>query len=172
MSCTKLTPAEARKAIADGARLVDIRGADEYAREHIPGAINLPLDRVEELDPGEAPVVFHCRSGMRTELHSARLDTATGTAPAFILEGGLDGWRGAGQATHVDRKQPLEIMRQVQITAGALILLGVLLGFVWTPALFGLSAFVGGGLIVAGATGWCGMAQLLRVLPWNRQAGA
>jgi rhodanese-related sulfurtransferase len=83
------------------------------------------------------------------------------------MEGGLDAWRKAGLECTVDRKQPLEIMRQVQIAAGLLILLGVLLGFAVDPLWFGLAAFVGAGLTVAGVTGWCGMARLLAVMPWN-----
>ncbi|MDG6745875.1 DUF2892 domain-containing protein [Staphylococcus aureus] len=35
-----------------------------------------------------------------------------------------------------------------------------------------MSAFVGAGLMFAGVTGWCGMANLLRVMPWNRRATA
>jgi len=61
-------------------------------------------------------------------------------------------------------------MRQVQLAAGALVLLGVLLGFLVAPAFFGISAFVGSGLMMAGATGWCGMARLLAHIPWNRRA--
>lgn len=38
MTIATLTPAEARAQIARGARLIDIRDADEYAREHIPDA--------------------------------------------------------------------------------------------------------------------------------------
>ena len=30
----------------------------------------------------------------------------------------------------------------------------------------------GVGLMFAGVTGWCGMANLLRMMPWNRRAGA
>ncbi|PZP63873.1 MAG: hypothetical protein DI604_27565, partial [Delftia acidovorans] len=32
------------------------------------------------------------------------------------------------------------------------------------------SAFVGCGLIVAGATGFCGLARMLMKAPWNRRA--
>ena len=35
MTIATLTPAEAQAQIAQGARLIDIRDADEYAREHI-----------------------------------------------------------------------------------------------------------------------------------------
>ena len=43
MTIATLTPAEARAQIAQGARLIDIRDADEYAREHIPDAELVPL---------------------------------------------------------------------------------------------------------------------------------
>jgi hypothetical protein len=59
-------------------------------------------------------------------------------------------------------------MRQVQIAAGSLVVLGQLLAWLVTPAFGLLSAFVGAGLIVAGVTGYCGMANLLGRLPYNR----
>ncbi|MGE3332403.1 MAG: rhodanese family protein [Rhodospirillaceae bacterium] len=169
MTLPLLSSHEARAAIAAGARLVDIRGADEFARERIPGAHNLPLDRIGDLTCDGRAVVFHCRSGRRTLDNAARLAAAAGGAQAYILNGGIDGWRGAGNATITDRSQPLEIMRQVQITAGAMVVVGVLLGLFVAPVFVGLSAFVGAGLMFAGITGWCGMATLLRIMPWNRR---
>lgn len=169
MTIQTLSSADARSAIDGGARLVDIRDADEHARERIPGAINLPLARVADLPRDGSPIIFHCRSGVRTAANSAQLADAAGDVPIYILEGGIDAWRSAGHATVADRSQPLEIMRQVQVTAGALVLAGVLLGLFVAPGFVGLSAFVGVGLIFAGATGWCGMASLLRLMPWNRR---
>ena len=49
----------------------------------------------------------------------------------------------------------------------ALVLIGVLLGRLVHPAFYGLSAFVGGGLLFAGVTDWCGMGMLLAKMPWN-----
>ncbi|HKY80837.1 MAG TPA: rhodanese-like domain-containing protein [Sphingobium sp.] len=170
MPITTITPHDADKAMVKGATLVDIRGADEHAREHIAGAIHVPLDRLGALPNLPGPIIFHCKSGMRTKANEAALQAAAGFTPCHILEGGLDGWRAAGLPTHLDRKQPLEIMRQVQMAAGGLVLLGVLLGFLVAPAFFSLSAFVGAGLMMAGATGWCGMAKLLQLMPWNRRA--
>ncbi|AJP70892.1 rhodanese-like domain-containing protein [Sphingomonas hengshuiensis] len=172
MTLATLSPAEARSAVEAGAQLIDVRGADEHARERIPGALNLPLDRIGDLPCDGRPIVFHCRSGMRTAANAAQLAAAAAGVEAFILAGGIEAWRGAGQATIVDASQPLEIMRQVQITAGALVLAGVLLGLFVAPGFFGLAAFVGAGLMFAGITGWCGMATLLRVMPWNRRAAA
>ena len=162
-----LTPAEARQLVESGARLVDIRNPDEFARARVPGAENRPVDRLTRVH-GEAPVIFLCRSGMRTAANADRLAACCGEG--YLLEGGLEGWRQAGLPVEEDRKAPLEIMRQVQITAGSLVLIGVLLGFLVAPAWFGLSAFVGAGLVFAGTTGWCGMATLLALMPWNRRA--
>ena len=170
MAPETITPDRARSLVDQGARLIDIRDADEHAREHIPGAISLPLTAVGTLPRAAEPIVFHCRTGMRTDAHAARLQTAAGGAPCYILAGGIEGWRRAGLPTRIDTRQPLGIMRQVQIAAGGLILLGILLGFLVTPVLFGLSAFVGAGLVFAGLSGWCGMATLLRRMPWNRRA--
>ncbi len=55
---------------------------------------------------------------------------------------------------------------------GVATLIGVLLGWFVAPAWFGLSAFVGAGLMFAGISGWCGMATLLQAMPWNRRQRA
>lgn len=168
MTIAKLSAPEAQRLIAQGARLIDIRDADEYARTHIAAALNLPLARIGQLPPQDGPVIFHCRSGMRTQTNEALLAAASGNAPCYVLAGGLEGWRQAGLPVVTDRRQPLEIMRQVQLAAGGMVVLGVGLGFLLSPWFFGLAGFAGAGLMLAGATGWCGMANLLRLMPWNR----
>lgn len=168
MTLPVISPDEARRLVAGGARLIDIRSADEHARANIPGAENRPIAALGRIDDAQA-VVYHCRSGMRTAANAQRLAAAS-DCPAYLLDGGLDAWRAAGLPVAENRKAPLEIMRQVQITAGALVMLGVVLGLLFQPAFLGLSAFVGAGLMFAGTTGWCGMARLLAVMPWNRRA--
>ena len=74
------------------------------------------------------------------------------------------------QQTVVNRKMPISIQRQVQITAGMMVLIGVVLGFVVSPWFFLLSGFVGAGLTFAGVSGTCAMASLLALMPWNRRA--
>lgn len=150
--------------------LIDIREADEFAREHIGGAVSLPLSRLEAghvaLRSG-VPIAFTCRTGMRTGSNCDRLAAHVGE-PAFVLEGGLEGWKKAGLGTRIDRKAPLDIMRQVQMTAGFIVLVGAGLSATVNPAFIWLSAAIGAGLLFAGASGWCGMAKLLAVMPWNR----
>jgi rhodanese-related sulfurtransferase len=53
-----------RDMLASDAQLVEVLPAEDYAKEHLPGAINLPL---RELDAGTAgaldasrPVVVYC----------------------------------------------------------------------------------------------------------------
>lgn len=161
---------EARRLIEAGAVLVDIREPDEHAREHIAGAQSAPVSTL----PGRAletngaqQIIFHCRSGARTASNAARLSQAA-PCEAYLLEGGLEAWKKAGLPVRTDRSQPLEIMRQVQLAAGSLIVLGVVLGAFISPWFYLLSGFVGAGLVFAGATGHCGLALLLQRMPWNR----
>lgn len=168
MTLPRISPQDAARRIAEGAVLVDIRGADEHARCRIPGARNATPDALGRIE-GAPAVIYHCKSGMRTQANADRLAGAA-DCDAFLLDGGLDAWRAAGLPVEEDRSQPLEIMRQVQIAAGLLVLAGVLLGLTVAPGFFGLAAFVGAGLTFAGVSGWCGMARLLAVMPWNRQA--
>ena len=81
---------------------------------------------------------------------------------------GFNGWRDAGLAVNENAKAPISIMRQVQITAGSLVLLGLVLAVLINPWFAALSAFVGAGLTQAGITGTCAMASLLKHMPWNR----
>jgi len=170
-----ITPGEARRRLSDGkAVLIDIREADEFARRHVAGALSRPLSQWTGADLPAATgqdAIFTCKSGMRTGGACGRL-AASAPGAAYILEGGIDGWEKAGLPVEEDRAAPLEIMRQVQISAGLLILLGVMLGYAAAPAWFLLAGFAGAGLLFAGLTGFCGMARLLMRAPWNRRSRA
>lgn len=169
MSLASIGPAEAERLIQAGAILVDVREQDEHARERIPGARHAALSRLDHIDCGDAPaVIFHCKSGARTKAAAAKLASAV-PVRAYVLEGGLEAWKKLRLPVVEDRSQPLDMQRQVQIAAGALVLSGVALGMLVSPGFYGLSAFIGAGLMFAGISGWCGMAKLLAYMPWNRQ---
>ncbi len=175
MTLRTITPLEANRLIEQGAILVDIREADEHARERIPGAHHLALSKLDAADLAAVgkTIILHCRSGARTLSNSARLAAKVGEGcEAFIVEGGLDAWRRAGLPTVVDRARPIEMQRQVQIGAGSLAALGTVLGLTLSPWWFVLPLFVGCGLLCAGVTGHCGMARLLAYAPWNRAGPA
>jgi rhodanese-related sulfurtransferase len=105
-----------------------------------------------------------CRTGSRAAKACRRLSDAGLTV--FNIEGGLQAWESAGLPVVRGRKG-ISIERQVRIAAGALVLLGVLLGWFVSPYFLGISAFVGAGLIFAGVTDTCGMGMMLARMPWN-----
>ena len=61
---------EARKLVANGARLLDVRSPEEFGRGHLPGALNIPVleidRRLAEVGPPQTEVVVYCRSGHRS----------------------------------------------------------------------------------------------------------
>lgn len=160
--------------------LIDVREPDEHAAERIAGAALMPLSsfaagRVSER--AGAPVVLHCQGGVRSA-QAARALLESGWPGVRHLAGGLNAWKKAGLPTTSDareaggRRGPIAIMRQVQITAGSLVVMGVVLGAVVSPWWSVLAGGVGAGLVFAGATGTCAMASLLAVMPWNRALAA
>jgi phage shock protein E len=65
------TPGEdARRLVAAGATLVDVRTPAEFAQGHVEGALNVPLGQLEgrlsDLGERSHPVVLYCRSGNRS----------------------------------------------------------------------------------------------------------
>lgn len=55
---------QVRRLMEQGAQVVDVLPANEYAEDHLPGAINLPLRKIEAdasrvLDPSR-PVIVYC----------------------------------------------------------------------------------------------------------------
>ncbi|ESQ88198.1 hypothetical protein ABAC460_16180 [Asticcacaulis sp. AC460] len=149
--------------------MVDIRDADEHRRERIEGALNCPVSALDAVTIEGDIIVFHCKSGGRTQVHADRLAAKAGERNWLLLDGGLDNWKQSGLPVQKDARQPIELQRQVMIAAGLLVVAGVLLArFVAAPLIL-LSGLVGAGLVFAGVTGFCGMAKLLMLAPWNRR---
>jgi rhodanese-related sulfurtransferase len=149
-------------------RVIDVREPMEYASGHIAGSLNVPLARITEADLPSGPLVLVCHSGNRSSQALSRLLQNGHPHPLADLEGGIPAWQQAGQPVHKLKNAPLPLMRQVQIAAGSLVLLGVILSQALAPGWIWLSGFVGAGLVFAGVSGFCGMARLLAVMPWNR----
>lgn len=149
--------------------LIDVREPSEHAGEKIDGAQLMPLSRFNPADiPGDRAFVLYCQSGNRSAQAAQKL-FAAGFEQVSHLDGGLNAWKQAGHPTLVNKNAPISIMRQVQIVAGSLVLIGTLLGaFVNSGFLF-LSGFVGAGLLFAGVSNTCMMARLLARLPYNQR---
>lgn len=170
MPLTPIDPEGARRLLAGGALLIDIRSAAEYRREHIAAARRISPEELAGARTalaGAPAVIFHCLSGLRTTGCAATLAGGV-DCDAYVLAGGLAAWKKAGLPVVADAGAPLELQRQVQIAAGGMVLAGVLLGASVTPWFLLLAGFVGAGLVFAGVSGHCGLARLLMQMPWNR----
>lgn len=91
-------PQDAAEMMRKGAVIVDIREADEFGAEHIPGAVSCPLSAIAGAAPvarAAEPVVFHCKMGNRTMINADKL-APLAPGEAYILEGGIDAWKEAG----------------------------------------------------------------------------
>lgn len=171
MTISTIPPRELHSRIAQGAKpyLVDVRTPGEYRAVHVPGALLMPLDKLDPAALAKDQGVVHllCQTDVRAQRAAEQL-TAAGIA-CIVVEGGTKAWAAAGLP--VERGHGvISIERQVRIGAGSLVLLGVILSQTVHPWCIALSGFVGAGLIFAGITDWCGMGLLLAKAPWNQRA--
>ncbi|GHE03252.1 rhodanese-like domain-containing protein [Streptomyces alanosinicus] len=156
--------------------VIDVRTPGEYASGHLPGALNVPLDQIRRALPeirqaaGRGDVLVVCASGARSE-NACKL-LAEQDIPTATLVGGTTAWAVEGHDLHrpaaCETRAGWAMERQVRFTAGTVVLLGLLLGFLVHPAFQLLSAGIAGGLVFSALTDTCGMAVVLGKLPYNR----
>ncbi len=155
--------------------LVDVREPAEYRAENIADAKSIPLSKICNIDCNEIlpngenkKLVFHCLAGKRSQNACETFLNKNPNLEIYTLEGGINAWKACGLETCVGSKKVIPLDRQVQISAGLISSLGVILGFLVDKNFFFISGFVSLGLIFAGITGLCGMAKLLAKMPWNK----
>lgn len=78
--------------------VIDARDADQYAKEHIPGAVNIDwrqvLSRRGELPKGKM-ILLYCNSGTLSAQGAFALKLA-GVENVLILQGGFSQWKAEG----------------------------------------------------------------------------
>lgn len=84
----------------DEVTVVDVRAAEDFAVEHIPGAINLPKDRWHTLEGlrKDKPNVLYCYSQVCHLAATAAIEFAAKGFPVMELEGGWRWWKNDGFA--------------------------------------------------------------------------
>lgn len=73
----EISSEQAHSMVEAGATLVDVRTAEEYEEGHIDGAINVPVDEIDQrmsAIPSDEPVVVYCGSGRRAARARATLE--------------------------------------------------------------------------------------------------
>lgn len=98
---TPLSPETLLSSPPDDVLILDVRSAEEYARGHVPGALNIPHTevgaRLDELSGAQhRPVVVYCEKGGRAGQAEATL-LAAGFTDLHHLEGDMSAWRAAGR---------------------------------------------------------------------------
>ena len=154
--------------------IIDVREKEEFTSERIADSINLPLSELARQAPGVlknlegCSFLLMCRSGKRSGLAKQQLESLAPGSDLKLFEGGILEWKKQNKPTECAGKSVLPIMRQVQLVTGTLVFVGAVLSGLLNPVWIVLSGLVGFGLIIAGATGFCGMAQILSRMPWNK----
>jgi len=165
-------PKELNKLLSDEDKnevLIDVREPFEYRSAHIAMSENIPLGKVAEAADRlkhYGSVYVTCGTGMRSREACDKLLSMG--VNVVNLEGGLTAWQREGFSVIGSGKGRIPIIRQVMITAGTLVLLGVSLGFFYNEYWYGLAAFVGAGLLFAGISGYCFTSYILEKMPWNK----
>jgi len=157
--------------------VIDVRTVAEVNSEYLESCHNLPLQDIDTdsfksiLNKSKCksgkPVYLLCGTGMRATKALEQLSAAIDN-PLLVIEGGINALKQAGVTMKQGGGSVISLDRQVRIAAGLLVVSGVVLGSIINPLLYGLSAFVGVGLVFAGVTNTCGMAMILARMPWNR----
>lgn len=170
-------PGQAQQLLANSAALIDVRTPAEFETAHLPGAINIPLDRMDPhvdriVTAAPGTMVLACQSGGRSEQAAQKL-TRAGHRDVVVLNGGMTGWQSAGLP--VEHAEPgaekWAMERQVRLVAGSITLTSVLTSAAIPKAKWG-AAFIGGGLTFAALSNTCMMGNLLGKLPYNQGPGS
>lgn len=154
--------------------LIDVRAAITFDEGHVPFArwvefetLTPRIAREGASGAADEPVYVICQIGKRSQAACEKL-AAAGLTNVVNVEGGTNAWREAGLPVAAVKGR-IALARQVQMTAGSLVLVGSILGWLVHPAFVGLAAFIGAGLVFSGATDSCMMGMMLARMPWNRR---
>ncbi len=86
--------------------VLDVREPQEYARGHVPGAVNLPqaelASRLDEV-PRDRAVLTICQGGYRS-LRAAQFLKQVGVEDVASIRGGTEAWRTAGKHLVLGRR--------------------------------------------------------------------
>jgi sulfur-carrier protein adenylyltransferase/sulfurtransferase len=96
----------ARREIAAGVKLIDVRERNEWDESHIEVAEHVPqgelIERIDELAPDPAErLLLHCRTDNRSAKMAAEL-AELGYDNVGVIEGGIVAWERAGLPTRSD----------------------------------------------------------------------
>jgi rhodanese-related sulfurtransferase len=155
----------------DQAILIDVRQPAEHRSQKIESAKLIPLDEIckEKLpEIGNKKLVIHCQGGKRSLTACQKLLSENLGVEIYNLEGGINSWCSSGCNVEVKSNKFIPLDRQVQIAIGLLVVISVFLSFFVSINFLILTLIIGLGLIFAGLSGICMLANFIAKMPWNR----
>lgn len=173
MSISEISPKDVFDKISDGEhlQLVDIREDSERNTAKIDKSLHLPYsqfsNRAKTLDK-HRDIYLLCRSGKRAGVAAKELESL-GYQSVFVIKGGMDAWARNGLPIDGESLHVWSLERQVRFTAGLIILTGIALSYSINANWIFLSVVAAVGMVFSSLMNTCGLATILRMMPWNCQ---
>src|ERR1700739_4913540 len=104
----EIDPAEVKELLDEGVVVVDVRGSEETATGHLPGAKLIPRGHLEQRIEGVVPdrsssVIVYCASGVRSAYAARTLRDDLGYGNVRSMTGGITLWKDRGYEVEVPR---------------------------------------------------------------------
>lgn len=174
-SVQSVNVAEARRLLEQSSTLaLDVRTPGEFESARIPGAVNIPVDRLDShlrdiVSAGGGTLLLVCQSGGRAEQAATKLARG-GHSDLVLLEGGMNAWLAQDAPVERSETQKWALERQVRLVAGSIVFLSIIAS-IWIPGMKWVAGAIGFGLVFAALSNTCMMGMLLGKLPYNQGPG-
>ena len=124
---------------------LDVRSAAEFAIGHLPGAVNIPMEQIENrmADVPTGPLVLVCEAGKRAEIVAGWLGDQSDLR---VLAGGTRAWQNAGYPVVACAFCRWTLERQVRLITGVIVLATTLLTVFVNRKWVYAAMFIGAGL--------------------------
>src|SRR5438270_252666 len=104
----EVDPSEVKELIGEGVAIIDVRGSEEFATGHLPGAKSIPRGHLESRIEGAAPdrsaeVILYCASGNRSAYAARTLQEDLGYDHVRSMTGGITLWKDRGYEVEIPR---------------------------------------------------------------------
>jgi rhodanese-related sulfurtransferase len=148
--------------------IIDVRTEKEFAEGTYPGAINIPLAKLEQanlLQFSGSHIALLCNSGNRAE-KAKKVFIEAGLKQVSLLQ---------NQMTHIiestqGNSQIWTIDRQFRLALGVLIGISIVSNLIFfSTASIMLLIILFSGLLFSAITDNCYLKELITIMPWNRK---
>lgn len=157
------------KQLSENTIIIDVRTPAEYRSEKIEGSMNFPLDSIDSCADTikiYKKIYIVCSTQNRA-IKACEVLKEQGCNDVIVVLGGISSWKNKNYPL-IEGKKIISLSRQVQISAGGLIVLAVILSLLIHINFVYLSGIISLGLLYTGLSGTCYAAMVLSKMPWNK----